>query len=715
MIRLLYTLLLLSFSLHLPGQISWSGQVQAQDGRPIFAANVYPKAAPAKGTITDFDGNFKLSLAASYDTLVISYIGYDTKTLDLQSLDAKQPLQIRLSRTAQSLALITIRGSDPIASQFSVVELEKMDIYLNPLAQGDPLKAITILPSSTTTDESANPSLRGSSADRSRVILNGVPIYQPVRSSQLNNQGFFSVFNPELIESMQVFASNPPLNYGNSSAGLVDIQSQKALAQDQFQLSTHLTGVGFFLSRRLKRDSSFVQLYSNLQFSEAFIGLNKANTPRLRGFHTRDMGLNLRLQLNDRWAINSFHYAIDEGYDFRAASLNFEALANAQTQRYFTVNNLYYNTLKGIASLNTGFNISNGHFTQANLSVNNNIAQFFTSLNYKHLAWRDVVLQVGLSFDYQQRRSRDSIPISFFAIEPDAPSFFQEQQLSLQQTEAYAFSSWDISRDWTLSAGLRVPIVTQPQQQYLSYQGALRHQLTDQQRLLFSAGQYNSFSTPSFFLPQYRLLGARQVAFEYAYEKEGRNLRAAIYAKTETGEQANNNLFSIDQLRTFGIEWSYGIEIAKHWQLALANTYIHQRMQVGERTFRGPRDFRYFFKGSAQYQNPKLFTLALTYLSQPGTPYTPITGSVFRESIGGYEPIFSNDLNNSRLAPYHRFDLNISRYFRFDRFSLVAFGSVANLFNQKNERDLLFAADFSSSTPDYFQLRTFFAGLVWQW
>jgi len=65
---------------------------------------------------------------------------------------------------------------------------------LSPVSQGDPLKAITILPASTTTNETANPSLRGSSADRTRVILNGVPIYKPVRASQLNNQGFSQSF-----------------------------------------------------------------------------------------------------------------------------------------------------------------------------------------------------------------------------------------------------------------------------------------------------------------------------------------------------------------------------------------------------------------------------------------------------------------------------------------------------------------------------------------
>ncbi|NRB54195.1 MAG: carboxypeptidase-like regulatory domain-containing protein [Saprospiraceae bacterium] len=716
MIKYLITLLLGMSSMNLSAQNTWIGQVLEQNGTPVFAANVYPKNAPEQGTITDFDGRFELSLTFKFDTLVVSYIGFDSQFIALRNKDDKEELTIKLQRAAQSLAMITIKGSDPISSQFSVQKLDKMDVYLNPVAQGDPLKAITILPASTTTDESANPSLRGSSADRSRVILNGVPIYNPVRSSQLNNQGFFSIFNPEIIEEMQVYASNPPLIYGNSSAGLVDIQTSQSLRENQFQLSAHLTGAGLFLSRQLKQDSSFLQAYSNWQFSDAFIGLNRANIPRLKGFNTKDLGLNFRWQLSPRWAFNSLHYAIDEGYDFLAASLSFEALASAQKQRYFTVNNFVYKSLAGILSVNMGYNTSTSRFTQANLRTRTEAEQSYLGINYKHLAGRDLVWQVGVSFDYQNQQTRDSIPLFFFAIDPEAPSYFQARNMSLLQAEGYAFSSWEATNDWTFSAGIRLPLaMDEVAYPYFNYQAASKYQIRDQDHLLLSAGQYHSFSTPSFFIPSYQLLKAQQVALEYSYEQEMSSWQAAIYAKKEQGEVGNNGFFAMDQLSTVGIEASYQQQVGKYWQWTLANAYIRQRMQVDGSVHTGPRDFDYFFKGSLQYQNPNLFTVALTYLSQPGNPYTPIEGSVFVEELGGFRPLFSSQLNSARFGNYHRFDLNISRYFQFDRYSLVAFASVANIFNQRNERDLLFTADYSSYDFDYYQLRSFFAGLVWQW
>lgn len=217
-------------------QSSLKGVVKDKKGKPVFAANVYLKSSHQKGEITGFNGKFSLQISNKKDTLIVSFIGFQTKKIPLASINLNKQLVVILKKTSQSLNEVIISAQDPISKHFSVVKMKKLDIYLNPVSQGDPLKAITILPASTTTDETGNVSLRGSSADRSRVILNGVPIYNPVRASQLNNQGFFSLFNPEIIDEMYVYASNPPLTYGNTSAGLVQIQTKKNIETNQLQL-----------------------------------------------------------------------------------------------------------------------------------------------------------------------------------------------------------------------------------------------------------------------------------------------------------------------------------------------------------------------------------------------------------------------------------------------------------------------------------------------
>lgn len=195
-----------------------SGIVVDERNLPIFAANVYFESNPNNGTISDLNGYFSIPYTYDNDTLIITFIGYQKKRILAIELEKGSKNIITLNTDPVLLDAVIAR-STPISEQFSTEKLSSLDIYMNPVSQADPLKAIINMTASTNSDESANPSLRGSSYDRSRVIYNGVPIYQPVRASSLNNIGFFSIFNPEMIDVQTVYPSNPPLITGNASGG----------------------------------------------------------------------------------------------------------------------------------------------------------------------------------------------------------------------------------------------------------------------------------------------------------------------------------------------------------------------------------------------------------------------------------------------------------------------------------------------------------------
>lgn len=713
--RILAVLFLLFSSLIATAQVTLKGEVREGNGQAIFAANVYPKSTPEKGVTSDFDGTFSLAHLTSEDTLVVSFIGFDTQLIPVANIDTTKRLIIRLRQAAASLATIVVKGEDPIAEQFSVVKLSKMDIYLNPVAQGDPLKAITLLPASTTSDESANPSLRGSDADRSRVVLNNVPIYNPVRSSQLNNQGFFSLFNPEMIDQLYVYASNPPLSYGNTSAGLVEIQTNQKLEKNQVQLSTSLANIGVLLSQSLKKKTSFIQAYGNVQFSAAFIGLNRSNIPRLKSFRTKDFGLNFHHKVGDKIVFNSFHYGISEGFDFKTAQLSFEGNSNAQKTRYFTVNNLKINTLKGIISINIGFNTSNSSFSLGNLSSDNDTRQLFHSADYKYLGKKDNAIQLGISHDFHSNRFDNRRPIFYYALDENDPSFLSTIKRNHHNLESYAYGRFSPSSDWTLSAGLRSNIPVGQQRAYLSAQVAIKHQLTPNQSLLLSGGRYHSYNTPNFFQVEFQLLGSHQIALDYNLKAERTSLQAAVYYKLENGETNPNALFETEQLETSGIEVFWEQDWGKYLTFTVANSFINQQINIGIEKFDGNWDYNYFLKSSLQYKHPRLFVLALSYLNRPGSPFTPVEGSNFQHTINKYEPIFSSRWNSARFEGYQRFDLNLSRYFQFEKYALITFATVTNLFNKKNQREVLYTADYEAYHFDYYQQRAIYLGLVWQW
>jgi hypothetical protein len=689
------------------------GVVKDSNGNPVFAANVYLKNNPQKGIVTDLDGNFSLSINNITDTLIVSFIGYNTTKIALRSIQVNELLNIVLKEDSKTLAEVFITAQDPISEKFSVVKLDKLKIYLNPISQGDPLKAITSLPASTTTDESASPSLRGSSADRTRVVLNNVPIYNPVRNSQINGIGNFSIFNPEIINKQYVYASNPPLTYGNTSAGLIEIETINELPVNQLQLSASLASTGLFISQKIKKNS-FVQAFGNLQFSSAFIGINKPNIAILNSFFTRDLGVNFHSNIGKRISLNSFNYFINEGYDVNIEELTYSGKSLAEKTRFFTVNNLKYHTDNGVLSVNNGIDNSLKKFSFGNIVSENQTNQVFTSADYRWFVSDNFTLQSGISLDYQRSIFNDSIPVYYYALSPKSPNFRADTTIFNTLPEAYSYITWNINDQWTLSSGLRSNIPLNNQSFYLSYQLGLKYRINKNQSFLLSGGKYHNYSTPNYYSKKFALLSSYQFALDYSFEYKNTSLTAATYYKNENGEQRNSLFYSIDNQNTFGIEFYFEQSFKKYFKLMFSNTFMNQISKINSISFRGEKDYNYFIKTSLNYNNPKIFSFTLSYLSRPGDYYTPVAISFFDDQINYYQPIFSNNINSSQCKAYNRIDISINRYIKFDKTALIVFASLNNILNTKNESEVLYNTDYTKVHFSNYELRTIYFGLVWQ-
>lgn len=705
-------LFLLLFCLQVQGQTFIRGIVEDVNG-PVFAANVFLKSNPEQGTTTDFDGVFQLELMTENDTLVVSYIGYNTLETSMAQLEKDQVNPLILVRSAQTLDEVILLGPDPISDKFSVQKLEKLDIYLNPIAQGDPLKAITILPASTIDDETVNPSLRGSDSDRSRVVFNNVPVYNPVRASQLNNQGFFSLFNTELIDKQYIYASNPPLTYGNTSAGLVEIQTIKALKNDQLKLSSSLASAGFFASKRLKKDGDFIQLYSNYQFSEAFLGIQEDKLPDLNNFNTFDIGLNVRFQVNKKVSLNSFSYFIDEAFSGSREQFTFRGDFNSAKTRGFSINNVNYASEIGFFNMNFGFNSESQDFLFGNtISVQNTI-QRFASVNHKTKIGASISHQTTLSWDSFSTDFDNEVPEFFYASAPESPTVNSTFDETNSLFEIGSYTSWEALDDLLVSAGWRTNVPNNGQVNYWSYQLGLRYNINGENSLLLSGGKYHNYTTPSFFIQQYNLLDSRQIALDYTYNSERTNITAALYYKDEGGLQNVNQFLFSDNLRTAGAELFFQQQLNDRLKFSIAYSYLNQKTSLGETTFPGLRDYDYFIKSSLEYTPKNWPSFSLNWLARPGQRFTPIVDGTMDELTGFYEPIFSSEFLNSRYANYARLDLSVSKYFSWNNRELVLFASVNNILNRDNQRIDIYNTDYSQRSFDPYQLRLLYFGLVY--
>ncbi|MCD8030692.1 MAG: TonB-dependent receptor [Bacteroides sp.] len=105
--RALLLALCAAFTLSVSAQnITVSGSVVDSTGEPVIGASVVQKGNTSNGTITDFDGNFSLSVPSDA-TLTLSYIGMVTQDVPVQG---RSSVNVTLRDDAQALDEVVVIG-----------------------------------------------------------------------------------------------------------------------------------------------------------------------------------------------------------------------------------------------------------------------------------------------------------------------------------------------------------------------------------------------------------------------------------------------------------------------------------------------------------------------------------------------------------------------------------------------------------------------------
>lgn len=204
-----------------------SGYVSdAQTGEKLIGASIYdPKAL--NGTTTNAYGFFSITLPADSVTIVFSFVGYTKKALSL-NLTQDVSLNIELSPSIELKTFeVTATQVEKIEqrTQMSAVEIPMKQIEIIPalLGERDILKVVQLLPGVQSGGEGTSGFyVRGGGPDQNLILLDGVPVYN---ASHLF--GFFSVFNPDAINHVELTKGGFPARYGGRLSSVLDIRMKE--------------------------------------------------------------------------------------------------------------------------------------------------------------------------------------------------------------------------------------------------------------------------------------------------------------------------------------------------------------------------------------------------------------------------------------------------------------------------------------------------------
>src|SRR3954452_13308686 len=113
MIKPIFLIGLILISMASFGQFSLTGKVvDSESDEPLQGASVFAQNT-TKGTTTDKDGAFHLYLDKGGYELIISFTGYDNKSIVVQG--ESQELTIEMKKADNSMSEVIIKSSNEVA------------------------------------------------------------------------------------------------------------------------------------------------------------------------------------------------------------------------------------------------------------------------------------------------------------------------------------------------------------------------------------------------------------------------------------------------------------------------------------------------------------------------------------------------------------------------------------------------------------------------
>ncbi len=230
------------------------GNVKDSNGNPLPGANVLVKGTTI-GAQTDFDGNFAINVSGENNTLIVSYIGFETTEVDVT---AKDFIEIVLKDAAAQLDDVILVGSrnpsrtaTETAVPIDVIDITQMatqgpqttiNEILNYAAPSFTSQTQTV---SDGTDHIDPASLRGLGPDQVLVLINGKRRHNTSLVNVNGTVGAGSVgtdmnaIPTAAIQRIEVLRDGAAAQYGSDAiAGVINIVLKKATGKLDLTLTT---------------------------------------------------------------------------------------------------------------------------------------------------------------------------------------------------------------------------------------------------------------------------------------------------------------------------------------------------------------------------------------------------------------------------------------------------------------------------------------------
>lgn len=476
---------LLMFNICHAQKITVSGYVVDEgSGEYLIGASVYNYSSQT-GSFTNKYGFFNIIAEVGKPCcLQSSYVGYTPAEVCFNPVsDTLIKIKLLAGTYLEEVQVVASRKEKlEQRTEISKVEIPIQQIKTLPSLTGeaDILKAYQLMPGIQMGSEGNNGLfVRGGTPDQNLFLLDDVPLYNV---SHLG--GLFSVFDPSMVKSVDLYKGGFPARYGGRISSVVDVRNK-----DGNLTGYHgEVGFGIFLSKFflegpfIKNKASFALSIrrSNLDLY-SFLGNKFLGNSDIVGYTFYDINLKANYILSEK---NRLFLSYYQGYDkffywmkedVNVAMDEYEYTAKHHTKwgnRAASIRWLHIFNTKLFN--NTTFSYSRYHYLNYNLSEKKDLRENNISLfdEYQFLSdVQDILIKSDLEVPMQRNSLRMGISYTKHFFNPGSVSYTQrvsidqldtilnspepDQSLVADEFAAYLEYNWKIKNKLSGNIGLR--------------------------------------------------------------------------------------------------------------------------------------------------------------------------------------------------------------------------------------------------------------------
>ncbi len=252
------------------------------------------------GSISNGYGFYSLTLPRGSYHIVYSFVGYQSRSLALH-LQRDTLINVEMESVSSRLQEVEIKSESARENirmpQMSVTKMNMKNIAEIPSFMGevDLVKALQLLPGVKFVAEgSSGMSIRGGGPDQNLILLDGATVYN---AGHL--MGFFSVFNPDAVQSVKLYKGDMPAAYGGRLSSLIEVR----MKEGNNKTFHGQGGIGLISSRimfegPLVKDKASFMVSGRRTYADLFLKLSHNEKLRQNRLYFYDLNTKLNFSMN---------------------------------------------------------------------------------------------------------------------------------------------------------------------------------------------------------------------------------------------------------------------------------------------------------------------------------------------------------------------------------------------------------------------------------